>query len=459
MNLTKHPAGSLRELWALSLPLMLSSLSTMSMIFADRWLLAHYSTAAHNAAVVATTLGWAFIFGWVVLANIAEIFVAQYNGAGLRHKLAEPVWQMIWLSLGSILFFLPVAIWGSELFYGTGIETQYERDYFSTMLMFGPFYPLYAALCSFFVGQGKTRLVTVVVVAANIVNVTLDQILIFGVEGWVPSLGVKGAAIATSLATFIQSAILIVAFFSKTHREQHGTLSYHIKPKLLWECLTIGFPNAIFFVSEVLAFAVFYALMKTLGESYITIVGICQNIWILTSFFAEGTNKAIATIVGNLIGSGKTHLVHKVIKAGVGLNVIFFFLLFGALYFGTDLIIDQFLPTATPAFINEIRGSLETCLFFMAIYMFFEVLRFQFAGVLLAAGDTVFLFIAGSSMVWILMVLPLYFLVIPAKASVETAFSLWIVYSAVSSVTYLWRIYQGNWQSIVISSELKVKAK
>src|ERR1700733_10256390 len=96
MALTKYPSGSFRELVSIAFPLMLSSFSVLTMVFADRWLLAHYSMEAHNAAVTATTTGWAFIFGWIVLGNITEVFVAQYNGAGLSKRLGEPVWQMLW---------------------------------------------------------------------------------------------------------------------------------------------------------------------------------------------------------------------------------------------------------------------------------------------------------------------------------------------------------------------------
>ena len=403
MQLTKYPQGSLRELSKLALPLMLSSLSVTTMLLADRWFLAHYSIAAHNAAVVATVLGWACILGWVILANITQVFVAQFHGGDLRQQMGVPVWQMFWLSIVSIAFFLPLSLWGSVWIYGNGPETAYERDYFRIMLLFGPFYPLYAALCGFFIGQGKTRLVISIVVIANIINIVLDSLLIFGVEGWIPSFGIKGAAIATSLATIIQAAILSVAFFSKTHREQHGTLSWRINPQMFWECVKVGLPNAIFVVCEVLGFAVFYALMKNMGLEYITVVGICQNMWILFSFFPEGINKATATVVGNLIGGGRSDLVSNVIKAGIKLNVFFFAVMLAGFGFGAPFIIGQFLPDASPAFISSIRGSLETCLCFMAFYMLFEGLRFQFAGVLLAAGDTVFLFVAGSSMVWILI--------------------------------------------------------
>jgi len=110
MSLTQHTPGSLRELWTISFPLMISLLAMTLMLFVDRWFLAHYSQEAFNAAVIATTLGWTFVISSMVLTSIAEVFVAQYNGAGFYHRLAEPVWQMIWLSLGLIFLFVPLAL-------------------------------------------------------------------------------------------------------------------------------------------------------------------------------------------------------------------------------------------------------------------------------------------------------------------------------------------------------------
>jgi len=455
MALTKYSEGSLRELWTIAFPLMLSSLSVQSMIFTDRWLLAHYSTEAHNAAVTATTLGWALIYGWVVLANIAEVFVAQYNGARLYRQLAEPVWQMIWLSLVSIIFFLPLSLWGGAWLYGSGSGGDLEKDYFDQMLLFGPFYPLGAAFCAFFIGQGKTRLVTIVVILGSLLNILLDLVLIFGVEGLVPAMGVKGAAIATSAAAVIQVIVFGMVFFNKRNRENYGTFRYHLKFTILWECLKVGLPSAIFICCDILAFAIYYRMMKDLGQEYITIAGICQSMVILFYFFAEGINKATATIVGNIIGAGRSSQVSKVLVSGLKLNLIFFAFMFVLLGLGSPLIIDQFLPQADPEFIASIQGTLRTSLLLMSFYMFFEGIRLQLAGILTAAGDTVFLFAAGTLSVWVLMVLPVYAIVVRGKLPIEMANVICIAYGLIASLIYFWRIFEGKWRSIVISSELK----
>lgn len=456
MALTKYREGSLRELWTISLPLMLTSLSALAMLFVDRLLLAHYSTAAHNAAVNATTLGWAVLYGWVVLANIAEVFVAQYNGANLAKKLGEPVWQMIWLSLGSFAFFIPFGIWGGGWIYGTGPAFALEREYFQLMMFFGPAFPIYAALCGFFIGQGKTKLITILAVVANLLNASLDLVLIFGIEGVFPSLGIKGAAIATSSCTVMESIALFFIFLNKENRQNHQTGDWKIKWDAFWECVKVGFPGAVFVTVEVFGFAAFYAMMTMLGDRYITIVGICQSILILFYFFSEGINKGASTIAGNLIGAKKEWLISKVILAGLRLHLIFFVIMLSCFMFGTELIVAQFLPAASPEFIQDIHESLFTCLVMIVVYMFFEGIRFLLAGVLTAAGDTMFLLVAGSLSVWVLMVLPVYVIVVQGNSTVEVANAICVFYSVVASLLYLWRFYRGSWKKLSIGKEVSV---
>lgn len=447
MGLTKHTQGSLRELWSLSFPLMLTSLSVMMMTFTDRWLLAHYSADAHNAAVAATTLGWALICGWIILAGIAEVFVAQSNGAGHKHKLGEPVWQMLWLSLFSIVFFLPAASYVTHWAYGTSPDMALERDYLGVMLLFGPFYAAQAALCGFFVGQGKTRLITIVVVGANVLNMALDWVMIFGVDGWFPPMGVKGAAIATSMATIFQMLVLLVVFLNRKNREEYGTGKWKLDLGVAWACAKIGLPSAILIVGDILAFALYYHLMKQKGLAYITIAGICQTMFILFLFFGEGINKAVTAIIGNMIGARQFDQISKVFWTGFLLNTIFFVAIFALFWLGTPLIAEQFLPLADPEFVKEIFASLQRCLLLTAVLLYLEGLRMTFAGGLTAAGDTMFLMLSGASLVWALMLLPVYIVVIVNGAPIEVASVIMVASSFVTCTIYFIRTRMIDWRT------------
>jgi multidrug resistance protein, MATE family len=450
MALTKHEEGSLREIWSISLPLMLTSLSIMSMLFVDRILLARYSLTAFNAAVNSATLGWAFVIGWLTLASIAEVFVAQYNGSEQKKKLGEPVWQMIWLSFGSFLFFFPLAFFGNELIFGSGSVKSLEKEYFFWMMIFGPSFALSGAISAFFVGQGKIQLVSWLSLGANIVNAILDCILIFGIEGWVPSLGIKGAAIATCGSTIFQVIVLGGVFLNSQNRLEFGTGNWKFNAKSFYQCLRIGFPNALFVSIEILGWAAFYWMMTLVSERHITVAGICQSVALLLFFFADGVNKAVTTIAGNMIGAGKGRLIPKVLKSGLWFHIYFFLLVTVFFIFFTNFIILQFLPNASEQTLHALHDTLITCLIFILFYILFDGLRLLVAGALTAAGDTVFLFVAGSLSVWILLVLPVYFVVVRGGAAVEYGSFFCALYALCATLIYYLRFAEGKWKSISI---------
>lgn len=454
MALTKHPEGSIRELWTIAFPLMISSFSVLSMLFVDRILLANYSTMALNAAVNASTMGWVFIYAGMVLASIAEVFVAQFNGAGHKNRLGEPVWQMLWVSLGSFAFFIPMSLWGGELFYGASPHENMERDYFKWMVLFGPSYAMYSALCGFFVGQGKIHMITWLAVVANLVNAGLDVILIFGIEGVIPSYGIEGAAIATSCSSIFQVIVLGYVFLKAKNRIEFGTSRYHLQPALCLKCLKVGLPGSVFVGVEIFGFAAFYWLMTLMGERYITVAGINQSIVLLFYFFAEGVSKAVTTIVGNYIGAKSLDQVPKVLLAGLKLHFGFFVLILMIFLLASDILVTQFLPNEDPDFIASLNETLFICLIAMAFYLFFEGMRLLLSGILTAAGETLFLLFAGCVSVWAFLVFPVYFIVVKGQASVEVAVFICLFYSVAACFLYYWRYRDGRWKTNTLISAI-----
>jgi multidrug resistance protein, MATE family len=450
MGLTKFKEGSVRELWSISLPLMMSELSVMLMLFVDRLLLARYSQDAFNAAVSAGTLGWSFVFGWLILTNISEVFVAQYNGAKKYDKIAAPVWQMIWLSFASLIFFVPLSIWGGDLIYGPSEDYALQKEYLHWMLIFGPSFPLYGALTGFFVGRGKVFVITWLSIAANLINVCLDVVLIFGIEGWVPSLGVAGAAIATCGSQIFQALVLAAIFLSPASNARFNTWKYSFNSKLLKNCVRIGGPMALFGTFEILGWAAYFLVMTWAGESYLTIAGICQSLAILFFFFGEGVGKGVAAIVGNFIGSNKSRTVYRTVRSGFKLHLLFFAILLAAFYFFADDLAAQFVHYPKEQLTPQFLASLQICVYLVLLYLFFSWLRLVYMGVLTASGDTVFLLIAGSTSIWIFLVFPVYVGVMKYNASIETAQLITVVYSFVTCLFYYLRFHTEKWKTISI---------
>lgn len=254
--------GSLSQLWKVSSSLMVSFFSMVAMMFCDRLFLANYSANALNAAASAGTLYWAGNFMVVTLCAMAEVFVAQYNGAKRYKMLGEPVWQMIWLALFSCLFFFLLGTVGSEALYQTGFFNSDEALYYKWNNWFAPSFSLLAALSAFFIGQGKTEIIKWMAILGNVINIILDPLLIFGVDGWIPSMGIPGAAIATGIGVIAQIIVLAWLFLRENNQTLFNTRDWRFKLKPFAKCLKVGIPPALFVMLELMGWAIFYKMME-----------------------------------------------------------------------------------------------------------------------------------------------------------------------------------------------------
>ena len=451
-TLTRYPEGSVRELWSISFPLMISSLASLFMIFTDRIFLAHYSLAALNASVNAGTLAWASMSGVGMITAMSEIFVAQYNGAKKESRIGIPIWQMIWFSLLSLLLFVPMAIWGAPLIFNSDPYAEMEMQYFRWLMVFSPSYALMTAFAGFFIGRGKTKVMIWLAIIANLINIVLDVVLIYGIPGWIPEMGIQGAAIATCFGYFFESAVLAYLFLKKENRVSFGTSQWRWNTEEMLKCCKVGFPQGIFCFLEILGWAIFYWMMTSLSEKHITISSICQSFTILFSFFSDGLSRGSAAIAGNLIGAKKHALVGKVLKSGLILMSCF------TLTTSLLLVIDP-VDTARVLFFTHFESghiagsidptlieSLKICMALSFVYILFDGLRWLLGGLLVASGDTLFLLIFGSLSVWGFLLIPIYLVVVQNRLGVEYAWGLTVSYSILFFGAYLLRFKKGNWQ-------------
>lgn len=462
-SLTKFPEGSMKELWTIALPLMISALASLLMIVVDRCFLARLSLDALNASVNAGTLAWAFLGGFGVLTVMSEVFVAQYNGADLHSQLGVPVWQMIWFSVFTIVIFIPFALWlGPLIFRGTHYATL-QIQYFGYLMLLGPFYPLMTAISGFFIGRGQTRFLIYVAIMANVINLLLDWVLIFGIKNLIPAMGMKGAAIATGIGTIFQAAVLAIIFFKKKNRENYGTTKWRFNFSIFKKCFKVGLPPAVFFALEIIGWTFFYMMMTSISEVHITISSICQSIVILLSFFFDGLNRAVAALAGNFIGSQKLDLIHSLLKSSIKLLVIFTVIVSVFLVFDPKIIVDFLIPGNIEQQILlwqtntgfSFYFALKISLLCVFIYLFFQGIRWIIAGLLTAAGDTLFLLIAGSISVWIFLLLPVYLIVVKLSQPVQVAWLLAASYAILLSGIYWFRYKKGKWRDIILVPETK----
>jgi len=403
--------GGIRELMALSIPMILSALSANFMIFIDRLMLAYYSTEAMNSVGASSTTFLVFSITILAITSIAEVFAGQSNGKKQYKKVAIPIWQMIWLSLFSGILFIIVSIFFSSYLIPKELH-NYGLPYFKILMNFGFLTPLIAAISGFYIGIGKTRIITYVVLLGNIINFILDYILIFGVGNYLYPMGTEGAAYATVCSEIVQTVLLFAIFFKKVNREKYNTHKFQFNFSYFKKCFKIGLPGAISHASELSAWAVMYYLVTIAGNFYLTSLTIGQNIFMLFMFTIDGLEKGIISIVANLIGSKKYKYVYKMIRSsfifhGSVTAILAFPLLFYPEIMISFFDIDDFSGAGKAQLISYLVGTLR----FVWLYYAIDSVVWIYAGVLTASGDTRFLMAANSTCCWLFGVLPFYIFV------------------------------------------------
>jgi putative MATE family efflux protein len=174
---------------------------------------------------------------------------------------------------------------------------------------------------AFYVGVCETKSLTwnsIVLVASN---VFLDWVLIFGHLG-APAMGIKGAALASTIAEGISLLFFVVwAFF--TADKKFG-LQKMVKP--VWKELKQIFTTASWvmleYVLNVSVWLLFFLFIEHLGEEQLAIANIVRSISEVPFVFSAAFASTAATLVSNIIGEGHPEGVIPIIRRVLMLCVV-----------------------------------------------------------------------------------------------------------------------------------------
>ena len=320
--LTRYKPGSLRELWTIVWPLMLSGISGTIMVFTDRAILAGYSSEAFNACSAAQPWFWTFDGALMALIACAEVIIGRLNGAQRYKEIGPAVWQMVTLAFATYLILIPVALNAHYLLADT-IEALGE-PYLRMLLMTLPFeFAGFGAVGAFFVGRGDTRKIPVVVMTSCFLNCVLDYWFVFGGLG-VPSLGIRGAALGTNISAVFSFFVFLVLFLRKKYRSYYAIHTYRWSWNVVRQCLKIGFPSTIAYACSNSGWALAYQFfaLNLIPEHY---KAYCVAFLIYNLMFCvtDGLGKATGTLCANFLGANQRLYLSSVLRQGVRLVMMF----------------------------------------------------------------------------------------------------------------------------------------
>ena len=151
-------------------------------------------------------------------------------------------------------------------------------------------------------------------------NIGLNVILIFGIEGWIPSLGVHGAALGTLFSKLIASLCFWMHFMKKYRNTSYQVENVTFNWKLLREGLSKGMPRALGGVLVMLNWSLLVYLMTDRGGDYLLALSLGASLFL--PFFSEAISQGVIGITSYLIGSQLTHHLGKVVRSALFLNAI-----------------------------------------------------------------------------------------------------------------------------------------
>ncbi len=311
---TTPAPGSLRELMTVAVPLILSSGSVTLMITIDRLFLTWYSEEALAASLPAAAMHWTVMAAFIGMINYGNAFVAQYEGAGRKDRVAASVWQGIFLAIGAGLVFLLVIPLAPFLFAQAGhdpVVQKYETQFLQTLSFGAVPMLLTMAFGCFYSGRGKTRVVMYVDFLLAATNIALDPCLIFGL-GPFPRLGIVGAGLATVTAyTVAVIAYVVLSFRHRDSIEYEFWKHVGLDRELLGRLLRYGIPTGLQMAAELSAFTVFLVLIGRLGEGSLAATNLAFNVNMMSFVPMIGLATAVMTLVGKRVGEGRPKLAER----------------------------------------------------------------------------------------------------------------------------------------------------
>ncbi|MEP6689258.1 MAG: MATE family efflux transporter, partial [Gemmatimonadales bacterium] len=147
----------------------------------------------------------------------------------------------------------------------------------------------------------RTRAILVSILVANLANVGLNWLLIFG-HGPLPAMGVLGSAWATTVSRWLLAGVLVCLAWAdlRPHLRRRLPEVWQLEP--LGRMLRLGLPIGCQYVLEFGAFALVALMMGWLGTRQMAGHQVAINLASLTFMVPLGVGDAASVLVGHAVG-------------------------------------------------------------------------------------------------------------------------------------------------------------
>lgn len=443
----RHGRGSLREVFDLAYPVVLTTLSTTLMGVVDSAMVGRLGPTELAAVGFGGIWLWTFFSLFYGTATGVQTFVSQADGAGEARACGPWVWQSLYALIPAMTLVLlvvaavldPWIAWvgPSEALGGEAAGYIRARLPGEIGIVVG------MAAASYFRGLGDTRTPLYATIGGNLVNVVLDYGLIFGELG-MPNWGVFGAGVATAIGHWSAALLMLALLLRRKARALHATAPVAPDRRAIRRFLRTSVPVGGEWFLGMTSFAVFTTLVAQMGDIEMAASQVFVVLLSLSFMQAMGISMAAATLVGRYVGAQDPDAAERSFRMSVQLGV--------ALGLGVAALYLLFPGPLLRVFTDdpEVIALGAPLLAMGALFQLFDAVGIISEGALRGAGDTRWPFVAHTLASWGFFVPSAYTLGIVLDYGLFGAWCGGLAYILVLAVVMVWRFRSGAWRRIAI---------
>lgn len=428
-----------KNIYRLTFPIFIEVLFFTLMGTLDTLMLSRYSDTAVASVGVSNQI--LFLFG--IIINVVAIGIgvvaAQYLGAKQIEKAKDTVVTGFYanLILGTVLTVLVLLLgnWFLQIIHTDPILMDNALIYIRIAGLSLVFTSLRIALSTGFRSFSKPKIVMVIMIIGNIINVGLNAVLIYGLFGF-DELGVMGAALGTLYARIFMVIALVVMTYISLGIKLHKVRLHlsHLK-----KIVMIGFPAALENLMWNIAQIFIIAIINRVGVNAVIartyIYTILSFIFIFSFSFASGN----AIIVGYYIGEKTPDEAYKHTFKAFRISLVLVVTMTVLLNIFGDTILRIFTDDL------EIIRMAKSVLLFAVLLEIGRSMNLVFIYALRSAGDTVFPVIMAVLSMFGIAVLFSYIFAISFEMGIVGIFLASMMDELVRGVTMVYRWMSRKW--------------
>ena len=375
-----------REILRLAVPAFGALVAEPLFLLADSAIIGHLGTPQLAGLGIAATVLNSAVSLCIFLAYGTTAAVARMIGAGDHAGALRRGIDGLWLALlagallGSLgLVFAPtIAGW----FDVSAESTAHAVTYLRVSCLGVPATLLVLAMTGVLRGLQDTRTPLLVAAAANITNIVLNIVLVYGLD-----LGIGGSAIGTVIAQWA-SAVVYVGVVTR------GARRYSVSMAPVWRDVWAGFrassPLVLRNISLRAVITLAAVVAARLGSNEIAAHQIAFTVWTTLSLALDAVAIAGQALVGRYLGasdvSGAKEATRRMVEWSIGVGVVL----------GSIVLLSRFAlaPLFTPD--AEVQRLLVSTLLVVAVLQPIAGWVFALDGVLIGAGDARYIAVAQA---------------------------------------------------------------